>query len=110
MFWIDGSHLTTHIIRNAISIDGRERGLAWDITVEQLAISAVSRDEPEGTERKGEIDESDELTTQHDIDKRWIISFADENEARRFIRAWHRRPFPQDRGEEPRLVHTEFLW
>lgn len=72
--------------------------------------SASTKNELESSEGNGEADESDELTPQQTNTKRWILSFSDESEARRFIRAWHRRQFPQDRGEDPRLVHAEFLW
>lgn len=110
LFWVDGPHLTTYIIRNVVATDGRERGLAWNMTVEQLDTSAPAREEFEGSNDVDEADESSELSFQHTNIKRWILSFADENETRRFIRAWHRRTFPQDRGDDRRLVHAEFLW
>jgi hypothetical protein len=110
LFWVDGPYLTTHAVKNAIAIHGRERGLAWDITVEQLDTSVPAGEELENPKYFEEADESSELTPQHTNIKRWILSFRDENEARGFIRSWHRRVFPQNRGEDLRLVHAEFLW
>lgn len=46
---------------------------------------------------------------------RYIISFMDRAEARRFVRAWHRRECPlQDEynegDEPPPVVNAEIMW
>jgi hypothetical protein len=49
---------------------------------------------------------------------RWILDFDDEDEAKRFVVAWHRRPLPElgSRGltwkehEEMRICNCELLW
>ena len=50
---------------------------------------------------------------------RWIISFEDENEARRFVRTWHQQPWPgriatddisYGYGDSSPLIQAEFLW
>ena len=48
---------------------------------------------------------------------RWLISFEDENEARRFVRTWHQRPWPGIIGSDVSweyadstpLIQAEFL-
>lgn len=47
--------------------------------------------------------------------RRWIVSFIDEQEARRFTRRWHRKPFPLRGegvavGEPPPLLNAELIW
>ena len=110
LFWVDGSSLSTFAIKNAVAADGRERGLAWDITIDRLDTSMPARKDISKSEDAKEADECKELASSDVNIRRWILSFRDENEARGFVRAWHRRLFPQDRDENPRPVHAEFLW
>lgn len=72
-----------------------------------------------------EVDEEEDTGVASDVEikpkkpkiTRWIIAFEDEPEARRFIRVWHRQPYPyslvQEKavpGEPASVVHAEFLW
>ena len=72
--------------------------------------------EPSSSESPEDSDnwETFEPVAQRRSLKRWIVRLGDENEARRFVRAWHRRPFPllddEVRGEKPPVVNAEFLW
>ena len=109
LFWVEGQQLTTSVIKNTTAADGRERGLAWDLSIEKLDTSPPATDEIEDP-RLFEYNGSSELRPQRSAPPRWILSFAGENEARSFIRAWHRRPFPMARGDGPRLVNAEFIW
>lgn len=103
-------------IRNMINRDGRDRGLAWALangekSIEKIDGSLLPKEE---LERPFCGEGADSKRTQR-VYPRWIISFTDENEARRFTRSWHRRHFPL-RGEhvaegEPHpLVHAEVIW
>lgn len=112
MFWVEGHLPTTNTIRSAIDQDSRDRGLPWAIEggnryVEKLDLSVAT---PEDIERVGQP----EARAQTHATARWIITFVDEDEARRFVRAWHRRPFPLPsdfaRGETTPLVNAEYLW
>ena len=45
----------------------------------------------------------------------WIITFEDGDEAKRFVRAWHKRPFPFSKkspmyGQPEPIVDAEILW
>ena len=108
LFRVEGQQLTTTVIRNTMAADGRERGLAWGMSIEKNDNSTTRPDDGDyhGLEDNG----SPELRTQRSDHLRWILSFTDESQARSFIRAWHRRGFPAARGEGPSLVHAELMW
>ena len=112
LFWMEGHNPTTNAVRDAIDQDGRERGLQWTSKVgrrrvEHLQLPSEAPEEPE-------LLEDSEPVAQRRAARRWLVELADENEARRFVRAWHRRPFPLPvdhvRGEKPPIVNAEFLW
>lgn len=109
LFWVDGQQLTTSVVKNTMAADGRERGLAWDLLIEKLDTSSPAKDEFEEA-RVVDCDGSSELKIQRSAPPRWLLSFAEENEARSFVRAWHRRPFPMARGDGPRFANAEFVW
>ena len=109
LFWVDGQQLTTSVIKNTMAADGRERGLTWDLSIEKLAISSPPTDEIEDL-KNFDYEGNAELRPQRSALPKWILSFAGQDEARSFVRAWHRRPFPMARGDGPRLVHAEFIW
>lgn len=113
LFWIDGHAPTTPSVRAAIHQDGRDRGLPWATeggsrSIEKLNLPTTSPEDLETPEQA----ESSEVRGRSSA--RWIVTFVDENEARRFVRAWHKRPFPLNgdpvRGEDAPLVNAEFLW
>lgn len=125
LFWVNGYQPSTMSIRTAIGEDGRDRGLHWALprgtqSIELLDVADVTEQESEESEDLEEFTPSDsvgkaESSTHRRIFPRWIISFEDEDEARRFVRAWHRRPFPISREplfqDEPApLVHAEYVW
>ena len=108
LFWVNGYDLTRNILKNTIAADGRDRGLAWNVSIEKV-------DLPQGINDGNDIvnndyDRSIELKAHPHISPRWIVVLANENEARRFIRTWHQKPFPLARENHPKLIHTEFLW
>lgn len=116
LLWVSGYQPNSASIRNMISRDGQDRGLAWALANVEKSIDKVegpldSMEEPQDL-RYGEDANSNRTRCLY---PRWVISFADHNEARRFTRSWHRRSFPL-RGEriaigEPHpLVHAELIW
>ena len=108
LFVVEGQQLTTSVIRNTMAADGRERGLAWVMSIEKIE-NPTTRPY-DGDCHRLEDNGSPELRTQRSNRLRWIMSFTDESQARSFIRAWHRRAFPATRGEGPSLVHAELMW
>ena len=113
LFKVDGQQSTTSMVRNIVATDGRERGLGWNVVIEKVDVVA---EEMEWEERyDASFDNLDhntgtELRPQNAATLRWILSFPDVHEARSFIRAWHRRPFPTARSDGPWLAHAELLW
>lgn len=114
LIWVQGYNPPLSSIREMINQDGRKRGLAWSLANDVPAIEKVDYSSEDGTttQPKGsaEGDQSKER-----LRRRWIVTFTDESEARRFIRRWHRRPFPlrgagTGVGEPPSLVNAEFVW
>ena len=108
MFRVEGQQLTPSVIRDTMAADGRERGLAWDISIEKVDKSTAMT--VDGDCHGLEYDRTPKLRPQCSSALRHILSFVDENHARSFIRAWHRRRFPTARGEGPGLVHAELMW
>ena len=117
LFWVEGYQPSTHALRDVIARDGSDRGLSWGVadgegSIEKLKIPAANVEEPEDSSSMADL----ELRPRkHAGLSRWILSFNDEAEARRFARCWHRRPYPMpsDRntfGEPSPLVHAEFIW
>ena len=109
LFWVDGHQVTAALIKTTIAADGRDQGLAWNMSVEKVDTSLAASHEREDPGVNG-YEGSAELRPYRYPPTRWILTFADENEARRFIRTWHRRPFPLSRGGDSSLVYTELLW
>lgn len=109
LFWVDGQQLHTSVIQHTIAADGRERGLAWDVSIDRLDTSIAAADGAEDS-TSIELDELARKGARRHASSRWIIAFSNENEARRFIRAWHRRPFPSAPGDDPSPVQAEFIW
>lgn len=116
LFWVDGFQPTIHDIRDMIMRDKYHRGMDWALADSSRPVEKVDS----GAAREWE---KAELGATEPADKspfrglypRYLVRFADEDEARRFTRAWHRRPFPMpnDRSgslEPPPLVHAEFVW
>ncbi|KAL8971530.1 MAG: hypothetical protein Q9183_001014 [Haloplaca sp. 2 TL-2023] len=112
LFWVEGHTPTTNAIRNVIDQDGRDRGLPWATDdglkfIEKLDLSTAP---PEDLEHSDQA----ERRVQSYATARWIVTFVDEHEARRFVRSWHKRPFPLPnglaRGEATSLVNAEYLW
>lgn len=129
LFWVDGFVPTIVQVRQFISLDNRARGLAWALldgknSIQQLEPDANPDLEAESEDRmRIERQQSDPGHKVHEFFDyarrkliRWTIAFEDENEARRFVRRWHLRPFSdvfterERKGDVKPLVHAEFMW
>ena len=109
LFWVDGQQLTTSAIKHIVGADGRDRGLAWDISIQRLDTSIIAANGFEDSTTI-EPDKIADFGARRHVPFRWVMSFSNENEARRFIRAWHRRKLPSAPGDNPALVQAEFIW
>ncbi|KAL9615280.1 MAG: hypothetical protein Q9167_000251 [Letrouitia subvulpina] len=118
LVWADGLQLTARMIRAAIDRDGRDRGIDWALDDKARgAVTQVQRTEPpleeveSSSSREGESQEPQRSSGL----AKWIVSFQDETEARRFVRLWHMKPLPHfvdstggTRAASP--VHVELIW
>ena len=84
--------------------------MSWDVSIDRLDTSARSPAEAEEKIDLGEDTDVTEITPKQRGPHRWVLTFSDENEARSFIRAWHKRELASAQPDEPRIVQAEFLW
>jgi hypothetical protein len=146
----DGGRLRPEVLRAAIRHDGEERGLPWRVrNLETLVGSGIgtgtakdNKDGAWGIMPFGKSDAKDlpddavedssqEQGTDRFVDKtrsearryrRFLVPFADEAEARRFVRHWHRRQLTwrteyentddqtlRER-EHTRVLNVTYLW
>lgn len=66
LFRIDGQHVTTARIRNTIAANGRQRGFAWNVSIEKLDTSPIGVDEG-GDLASSTYDEGVELRNQRHV-------------------------------------------
>jgi hypothetical protein len=123
IFSVDIGHITQYELEEALKDDGRRRNLHWKLGREEAGqiVKLTYNDHSNNQEEPGErTDDSIEVyrarkKEEYRKPSRYVISFRDRNEARRFVREWHRRPFPVKRqhrpGDEPiPIVNAEILW
>ncbi|MCJ1379326.1 hypothetical protein MMC17_002427 [Xylographa soralifera] len=130
LFWVDGHQPSALSLRTMLSKDGGDRGLQWGPFRGhgEIEVLHVHADDSGGENGDNDITDSGdgygrsewrdaELKPKRHGHQRWIISFEDEAEARRFVRVWHRRPYPfplqeesPPHGEPAPLVHAEYMW
>jgi len=122
---IDGFQPTLYGFRGAIVEDGKARGLLWATSGAHGGFREMwtpserkhdSKPAEENVEKNMEQDIKGEKTSEDDGRKprRFIVSFADRNEANRFVMSWHRRDIsllmadlpPYDRA----IVNAELVW
>lgn len=117
---LDKGHVGIYELRSEIARDGNLRNLRWNLLPEKddivrLEGGKVLPDEGDwtGPDLQQDLDRKQKGRGQP---TRFILSFTDNQEARRFVRSWHRRPFPLRPGpqypkdEEPPIVNAELLW
>ena len=116
-------------VRELIRRDSLARGLAWALlegknSIQQLETEANLDPEADAEDRmRMERQLTDSDTKEQGFFaylprtlRRWTIALQDENEARRFVRRWHMRPFSEmftereHKGDVKPLVHAEFMW
>jgi hypothetical protein len=109
---IPGSSLDGHLLTNAIQEDGKARALPWDIT--SIAPIEVGDSPPISRKQDSQVDMDQEAEEKAKVQRPrmpWKVTLRDENEAQRFIRTWHRRPFQIDKSQEHvSIIRVELLW
>lgn len=120
MLTLEHVPLTPRLLWERIMEDGHARGLYWSLAGDEKAITRVegslfSFSKQEENDDDKDEDEAIERARAANKTPKWLIDFTDRDEAKRFTRAWDRRPLPgvsitDLAGEDPSLVRTEMLW
>jgi len=117
---IEGT-LTSYGIRKFIEKDGFHRNLKWNLCKGENAITPLLGGDSSGGDLGVEMNSTMNKRNRFSA---WVVAFMDAVEARRFIRTWHRREWPdydtkgrrsglKELGvvdEQSATVHAELLW
>ncbi|KAK8179416.1 hypothetical protein BC567DRAFT_224242 [Phyllosticta citribraziliensis] len=112
----DGMQPTKYEIVDAIRADGHDRGVPWDIPGGHNGGPTVVAGVVQLSTARRDDAYSDTSALMRKLPPRWLISFRSKAEAHRFVRRWHRRPFPwqpkeySEYGEDLPTVRAEVLW
>lgn len=106
--WLDGSQVTTVGLLDAIEDDGRERNLQWRLkdgarSVKPVPVAAPQSDLMETLDSVGDGSRQTRFA-------RFVVSFAEPVEARRFARSWHKRRLNFIDRDREVVVHATTLW
>lgn len=108
LFSLDWGQVTEHELKMVLGEDGRSRNLQWQLAGGTSEVLDLNSNE-KNSRRAAAIISSRPA--------RYLISFKDRQEARRFIREWHSRPFPlfdkagkhsAERGAP--IVNAQIVW
>ncbi|KAJ4416447.1 hypothetical protein N0V85_002281 [Neurospora sp. IMI 360204] len=138
LVYLVGTKMTIRALRTAIEIDAEARNYPWQLLQDDdVAVATTTKTEQEKGEKDAAIkpilstlstikfSKFNEHRIEHELDEfsggqmeegemhgfsRFVISFADVSEARRFIRTWHKREMLDPRTERMVLVNVTSLW
>ena len=120
LFWVDASGSpSTDMVQLALQADGRERGLWWECNVERFEpaskdSSGGAGDAGRGGDLEGELGEEnvrpDSKTELKGRVRKWILTFAEQEDARRFVGRWQQKVFPMGRSGDTTRARAEILW
>lgn len=115
----DFGFISEHEVRRWLALDGRQRGLPWglingDSEIVRLGSKSATSSSNSETDRATQKTS----TSRSRLSSRFVLSFKEQVEARRFVRQWHKQLFKlesrsseSDRaGNAPMVVNAELLW
>lgn len=117
-----GSKITVDAMTAAVEADGAARNLPWRLIEPRPSVKHWPRQVQSLRAGSGKIalgvyeqyaEEDREGRTPQPMGygyTRFVLTFADAAEARRFARTWNRREMVDDRTTRTMLVHTAALW
>lgn len=123
LFALDRGHLSVFDLEMLLGKDGRARNRLWNLwgggtrgaAIHKLTSARLAAVEKNEDLKVGENGEPRKQVRRPP--SRFIVAFRNMKEARRFVRAWHRRELPPlrdaDRSPEdeyPPVVNAELLW
>lgn len=105
-------------VRRWLSVDAKRRGLSWGlINGANNVVRLAGREEGDEDEDALTLREKEHKAyrERRRLPPRFILSFEEADEAKRFVREWHRRHFTVDtrqagEGEPPLMIDAELLW
>ena len=116
VFALSSGVATHREIKDVLDKDGRARNMLWDL-VEDIGIQELDRlrdMRQRVVQRSIKFGTTDTERMPYTAPSRFVLTFKDRYEARRFVREWHRRPFPQPSlhgtDEELPIVLAEYIW
>ena len=95
--------MATSFVRNAVAADGRRRGMTWNFTIEKV----TSDEENLGIDVS---EKSSKSRLEYFGVSQWVLNFVNENEARRFVRSWHRKVFSTNQDTSIEILNAELLY
>lgn len=117
---LEGSQLTLDEIGELVEADGRQRNLAWKlrdswgkggISVSLRGWAPREPETPEAEDDGAEAEWGSHKPRPENFFTRFFLSFQTVHDARRFTRAWHRRPLNINENEQRAcIVHTSLIW
>jgi hypothetical protein len=109
LFYPDSGNIALWELRKTLLTDGRRRNLHWQLAGGEDDILPLTK-----YSMGGDNDGEAGIGKGFRRPERYVISFKDELEARRFAREWHRRQFPsfhrRYQADQPSIVNAEILW
>ncbi|KAM0153225.1 hypothetical protein ACHAPG_007191 [Botrytis cinerea] len=106
-------------LREILEADGKRRNLHWRFAQSGAIVRVGEKIDSATGSEKVEIGYRGEniigRKKAYNTSGRYIISFMDRAEARRFVREWHKRPCPlqkeyKEGDEPPPIANVEIMW
>lgn len=118
LVWADSASLTLDGFAHALSTDGHVRNEPWPVLKGDKGLRELCIDRDQGALIDKAVSSafSDEHTAQRlRIWRRFVVAFANSDDAHRFALNWHRRDIskllPEEMlGEEPAIINAELIW
>lgn len=111
MLTIGSGRFSEADIHEALNRSGRKRNLQWQLAGGECDVEKINGDEAASDESiDGLLEQEDTIrsTRARWRESRFVLAMKDRNEARRFVREWHRLPLPL--GKHPPIVNVQTLW
>ncbi|ESZ94189.1 hypothetical protein SBOR_5415 [Sclerotinia borealis F-4128] len=103
-------------LREILDADGKRRNLLWRFAREGAIVRIGEKADMKPGQQLGYHGENGIGKKKvYNMSGRYILSFMDRAEARRFVREWHKRPCPlqriyKDGDEPPPIANAEIVW
>ncbi len=110
---LDGGKTTAETLRAAIDSDGLERNLAWRLVRDGEVVSPLAASAGWARPNSTSDEDFDSVPSEEVIGPlfaRFVVNFAETAEARRFVRAWHKRELWDERTDRMMVVNASALW